>query len=160
MVRTNGEYRVMKKRKSWREKLEKEAEPKVVDDPKGRGRMLVPTPLLVDELVRRVPRGKLVTVSQIRKKLAKDFGADLTCPLVTGLFLRIVAETAEEDLANGREDITPYWRVIKDDGTLNPKFPGGGKVQAQYLKKEGITVIRMGKNKLKVENFEKYLYKF
>ncbi len=101
-------------------------EPKIVDDPEGRGRMLVPTPLLVDALIRKIPRGNLLTVRDLRKKLARDFGADLTCPLATGWFIRIVAEAAEEDLKEGRKkpkDITPYWRV-KSNGSLNDKFRG------------------------------------
>ncbi|MCD6086424.1 MAG: MGMT family protein [Candidatus Hydrothermae bacterium] len=146
----------MARRKSWREKLEKEGEPRIVDDPKGRGRMLIPTPLMVDELVRKIPPGKLVTVSQLRDKLARDFGADFTCPLVTGIFLKIVAETAEEDLGRGKKDISPYWRVVKDDGSLNPKFPGEGKIQAQYLRKEGHEVLLI-RNKYRVMDYKSRL---
>ena len=68
----------MKSKLSWREKLEKPQQPKLVQIPPkmsrfGKGIMLIPTPMLVDELVRRVPKGKLVTVSEIRRKLAADF---------------------------------------------------------------------------------------
>ena len=113
-----------KTRKSWREKLEADQKRKIVDDPKGRGRLLIPKPLDVDALMRQVGNGKLVTVDQIRGRLAKDYRADLTCPLCTGIFLRISAEAAEEDLSRGETKITPYWRVIKADGSLNEKFPG------------------------------------
>ncbi len=120
--------------------------------------MLVPTPLLIDELIRKVPERKLVTINQIRERLAEDFKADSACPLTTGILIRIVAEAAEEDLRDRREEITPYWRVVKDDGSLNPKFPGGVKAQAEKLKKEGhkITAGR-SKTKLKVRDFEKAL---
>ena len=97
----------------------------------GTGIMLIPTPKLVEELLRRIPKGKLVTVGEIRRRLAADFAADVTCPLTTGIFVRIVAEAAEEDRANGRQRIAPYWRVVKDDGGLNPKFPGGEQLQAR-----------------------------
>ena len=138
--------------------------PKVVKVPAkwkkrfGGRRVLVPTPLLVDGLMRKVPKGKLVTVKQIRERLAKDFNADSTCPLTTGIFVRIAAETAEEDLRKGKKRITPYWRVVKPDGSLNEKFPGGVKAQAIHLKKEG-HAIQQGKSKemLKVKDFEKYL---
>jgi len=123
--------------KSAREKLERQGLPKVVDNPRGRGRMLIPKPLDVDALVRRVQRGKLATVDQIRERLARDFGADLTCPLTTGIFLRIAAEAAEEDASRGERDITPYWRVIKGDGSLNEKLPGGVEAHAQHLRNEG-----------------------
>jgi len=126
-----------KARKSSREKLEREGLPKVVDNPRGRGRMLIPNPLDVDALVRQIHKGKLATVDQIRERLAKDSGADLTCPLTTGIFLRIAAEVAEEDASRGEREITPYWRVIKGDGSLNEKLPGGVEAQAARLRKEG-----------------------
>ncbi|MBA3044161.1 hypothetical protein FP804_03390, partial [archaeon] len=141
----------MKTRKTWREKLENPPEglPKVVKGPAkwkrfGGRRVLVPTPLLVDGLMRKVLKGKLVTVKQIRERLAKDFNADSTCPLTTGIFVRIAAETAEEDLRKGKKRITPYWRVVKPDGGLNEKFPGGVKAQVARLKEEG-HIIQQGK---------------
>lgn len=151
----------MKSKLSWREKLEKEQQPKIVDVPPkmsrfGKGKMLIPTPLLVDELVRRIPKGKLVTVSELRRKLAADFGADVTCPLTTGIFVRIAAEAAEEDRANRRRRVTPYWRVVKDDGSLNPKFPGGEKQQSQCLQADGLSVVQKGK-RVVVRDFEQRL---
>ena len=147
-----------KTRKSWREKLETEQEPKVVNDPRGRGKMLIPRPLDVDALIRKIQKGKLVTDSQIRERLAKDFHANLTCPMTTGIFIRIAAETAEEDLTSGVTEITPYWRVIKSDGSLNEKFPGGTDAQAAHLREEGHTIEPgKGKKPPKVKDFEKAL---
>jgi alkylated DNA nucleotide flippase Atl1 len=145
----------------WREKLEKPQQPKLVKVPPkmsrfGKGTMLIPTPKLVDELIRRIPKGKLVTVSELRRKLAADFAADVTCPLTTGIFVRIAAEAAEEDRANGRRRITPYWRVVKDDGGLNPKFPGGEHLQARWLRSEGLSIVRKGERAM-VLDFEKCL---
>ena len=151
-------------RTRWREKLEKPQQPKVVDIPPGmarfgKGTMLVPTPKLVDDLIRKVPKGKLVTVGELRRKLAVDFGADVTCPLTTGIFVRIAAEAAEEDRASGRKRITPYWRVIKDDGSLNPKFPGGVTQQRRQLRIEGSETLRKGKKPPVVRDFEQKLHK-
>lgn len=147
-----------KTRKTWREKLETEQEPKVVDDPRGRGRMLIPRPLDVDALMRKIQKGKLVTDSQIRERLAKDFHANLTCPMTTGIFIRIAAETAEEDLSRGVTEITPYWRVIKADGSLNEKFPGGVETQTTHLREEGHAIEpAKGKKPPKVIDFEKSL---
>jgi len=126
-----------KARKSSREKLEREGLPKVVDNPRGRGRMLIPNPLAVDALVRKIHKGKLATVDQIRERLAREFGADITCPLTTGIFLRIAAEVAEEDANRGQSEISPYWRVIRSDGSLNEKLPGGVEAQAARLREEG-----------------------
>jgi 6-O-methylguanine DNA methyltransferase, DNA binding domain len=152
-----------KSRTSWREKLEKPQQPKVVSiAPRmshfGQGTMLIPTPKLVDETIRQVPKRKLVTVGEIRRKLAADFAADVTCPLTTGIFVRIAAEAAEEARANGQKKITGYWRVIKDDGSLNPKFPGGVSRQSRNLRLEGFSLGRSGK-KIVVKDFEIHLAK-
>jgi len=145
----------------WRVKLEKPQEPKLVKVPPkmsqfGKGTMLIPTPKLVDELIRRIPKGKLVTVGELRRKLAADFAADVTCPLTTGIFVRIAAEAAEEDRANGRRRITPWWRVVKDDGGLNPKFPGGEQRQTRCLRDDGLSIVRKGKRAV-VRDFEESL---
>jgi hypothetical protein len=150
-------------RTSWREKLEKPQVPKVVNIPPkmsrfGKGTMLIPTPKLVDDLIRKVPKGKLVTIGELRRKLAAEFEADVTCPLTTGIFVRIAAEAAEEDRANGRQRLTPYWRVIKDDGSLNPKFPGAPEKQSRYLRSEGFALVRNSKKPPAVKQFERTLY--
>ena len=153
-------------RKSWHEKLEQPVAglPKVCEVPDkwvkmmGGRRILVPTPLMVDEYVRTVPKHRLVTVGQIRRRLAEPFQADSTCPLTTGIFLRIISEAAEEDRQAGKKQITPYWRVIKDDGSLNPKFPGGVEAHAVKLKEEGHEIVRgSGKKPPRVVDFEKSL---
>jgi hypothetical protein len=150
-------------RTPWRDKLQKPQQPKVVEIPPkmsrfGRGTMLIPTPMLVDRLVRKVPKGKLITGSELRRKLAADFDTNTTCPLTTGIFLRIAAEAAEEDRANGKRRLTPYWRVIRDDGSLNPKYPGGVESQIRYLRAEGFTAVRRGKKPPVVKEFERRLY--
>jgi hypothetical protein len=153
-------------RKSWREKREHTVPglPKVCEVPDkwvkmmGGRRILVPTPKLVDEYVRTVPARRLVTVGQIRRRLAEPFQADSTCPLTTGIFLRIISEAAEEDRQAGANPITPYWRVVKDDGSLNPKFPGGVEAQAQRLREEGHAILTgKGKKPPRVADFENSL---
>lgn len=145
----------MKTQKSWREKLEGEnlSHGKIV-------KMLIPKPLDIDTLIREIPEGKLVTDEQIRVRLAKDNYADSTCSKVTGIFIRIIAEAAEEDLLKGKNQITPYWRVIKKDGRLNPKLPGGVEAQSAHLREEGHKIeAGKGKNPPIVKDFEKYFHK-
>ena len=151
-------------RTSWREKIEKPQDVKIVKIPPemsrfGSGTMLIPTPKLIDAMIRKVPKGKLVTVSELRRKLARDFRTDVTCPLTTGIFVRIAAEAAEEDRANGKKRIAPYWRVIKDDGSMNPKFPGGIAQQTRYLRAEGFAVANQGKTP-RVQDFDGRLFEF
>lgn len=135
----------------WREKLEKRQESKVVKVPPkmqarfGTGTMLIPRPLDVDALIRRARRGQLITPTQIREALARQHKADVTCPLTTGIFIRIAAEAAAEEARQGAVRVTPYWRVVADDGALNPKFPGGVAAQAAKLRAEGHTIVRIGR---------------
>lgn len=148
-----------KARKTAREKLEARQQAEVVDDRRGRGKMLIPRPLDVDALVRRVPPGKLVTVDQIRERLAGDHNADLTCPLCTGIFLRLSAEAAEEDRARGEEEISPYWRVLKTGGGLNDRLPGGVEAQAVRLAEEGHSIEPgKGKKAPRLRGFERCLH--
>ena len=91
----------------------------------GHGMMLIPTALEVDAMVRKIPRGQVSTIAQIRRRLARWHNVDVTCPLVTGIFLRIVAEAAEEDRASGRHDITPYWRVVRRRWRVECEVSGG-----------------------------------
>jgi hypothetical protein len=149
----------MRTRKSWREKLEKIQEPKVVTIPAkmrkrfGEGTMLIPRPLDVDAMIRTVKKGCLVTQSEIRNALAGRFQADVTCPITTGIFVRIAAEAAEEDARAGKKRVTPYWRVVRDDGGLIEKLPGGVEAQARRLRAEGHAIDRT--RKPRVLNFEK-----
>lgn len=137
----------MRTRTSWREKLERVHAAKIVPVPPrmqeqlGAGTLLIPTPLDVDAIIRRVPSGKLTTVGRIRRALARDAGADVACPLTTGIFLRIAAEAAEEDRTRGAKQVTPYWRVVRDNGALIDKFPGGARAHADHLGQEGHDIL-------------------
>ena len=140
------------KRKSWREKLaDSKGLPKVgrIDGKLSRrwgtGTMVIPAPAEVDAIMRRVPRGKLITINEIRSKLAKKHGVTMACPITTGIFAWIAAHAAEEAAADGAKRITPYWRTLKTGGELNPKYPGGIKKVKQLLKREGHRVIARGK---------------
>jgi len=103
----------------------------------GKGTMLLPAPCDVESVIRGIRKGTVMAVSQIRESLRAKYGTDSVCPLVTGIFVRISAEAAEEEARKGKARITPYWRVVKDDGSLNPKFPGGVERQAARLRDEG-----------------------
>ena len=154
-------------RKTWREKFENVPEglPKVVEGNSakwekrfGGQRVLIATPKLVDEVIRRVKKGKLITINQIRERLARDFQADATCPLTTGIFVHIVSEVAEEDRKAGKKDVTPYWRVLKSGGRFNEKYPGGAARQARLLRSEGHRIeVRNGRRPLKVKDYERRL---
>ena len=140
----------------WSAKLRKDMKHLVTPDPKGRGQMLLPTPMLVAQEIATVPKGALITASTLRSRLARRFGADFTCPLMTGIFFNIIAGAAEEQLAAGQPPLAPYWRVIRDDGSLSPKTPDGPECQAEHLRAEG-HAIQSQQNKLLVNDYEERL---
>lgn len=154
------------KGKTWREKLDQHHpnHGKIMPIPPsmrkkcGTGTILIPRPRDVDSIMRSVRKGRLITVTQIRERLAKAAGANCACPLTTGIFVRVAAEVAEEDARDGRTRITPYWRSVKDGGKLNEKYPGGVEAQAKRLRDEGFEVEdnRRG-HPSRVKGFEAYL---
>jgi hypothetical protein len=153
----------MKARKTWREKLtDSKGLPKVgkvegkMTTRWGTGTMVIPAPLEVDELMRRVPKGKLVTIHELRAALAKKHGVNIACPITTGIFSWIAAHAADESSKEGAKRITPYWRTLKTGGELNPKYPGGIAALKRQLQREGHKVVQRGKRFL-VADFEKSL---
>ena len=155
----------MGRKKSWREKLDNSKNlprVEVITDKMskrwGSGTIVIPAPKEVDEIMKKVPKGKLVTINQIRQMLASKHEATIGCPLTTGIFARISAEAAMEEALEGKKRITPYWRTLKSDGELNPKYPGGIEGQKVRLESEGHSVMQKGK-KFIVENYESFLVK-
>lgn len=155
----------MKPRKTWREKL---ADSK--DLPKtgrvtgrmtkrwGTGTMVIPAPIEVDALMKKVPRGKVTTINELRAALARQHCVDIGCPMTTGIFAWIAAHAAEEAAAEGTKRITPYWRTLKTGGELNAKYPGGVAALKRKLAAEGHRVVKKGKRHL-VANLEGVLFK-
>ena len=122
----------------------------------GEGTIVIPAPIEVDGVMRKIPKGKLTTINDIREYLAKKHGATIGCPITTGIFANIAAHAAEEDELEGKKRITPYWRTLKKGGEINEKYPGGTEEQIKKLETEGFSVIVKGK-KAKVVDFNKYL---
>jgi hypothetical protein len=105
-----------------------------------------------------VPKGKLITINEIRIYLAKKHRVTIGCPITTGIFAWIAAHAAEEAAEDGAKRITPYWRTLKSGGELNPKYPGGIPNLKIHLEAEGHRVLKKGKRYL-VADFQKALAK-
>jgi hypothetical protein len=153
----------MARKKSWQEKLhDSKGLPKVgrvmgkMTAKWGRGTMVVPAPLEVDEVMRKVPKGKLVTINEIRSFLAEKHRVSIGCPITTGIFAWIAAHAAAEASGEGKKRITPYWRTLKAGGELNAKYPGGITGLKARLEAEGHRVVQKGKRFL-VDDFAKSL---
>jgi hypothetical protein len=85
--------------------------------------MLIPSPKLIDDFIRKIPKGKQVDMAQMRSQLATLHRAEVSCPVTTGIFLRIVVEAANEAHEKGvaMSAITPVWRVIDPKAALLKK---------------------------------------
>ena len=82
--------------------------PKKLEKSWGIGKFVMPTPLEVNDLMKKVPKGKLMTINQIRKKFATKYKTTTACPIVTGIFVNVVARAAEEELRQGKKSCLLY----------------------------------------------------
>src|SRR5262245_15710040 len=161
--RTTGEASMAKTRKSWREKLLDDKGLPKVGRVEGRmvrrwgtGTMVIPAPVEVDALMKRVPRGRLATIDTLRSSLAATHRVTLACPLTTGIFAWIEAHAADEAERQGRRPVAPYWRLRKNSGELNPRYPGGVANLRARLAAEGHRVVQRGQRHF-VADYERAL---
>ncbi len=122
----------------------------------GGDKMYFAPPIEYDKVMKLVPYGKVTTVGNIREYFAKLSGADFTEPITAGIFTSIVAWASYQR----SENETPYWRTLKANGELNPKYPGGVEEQRKKLELEGHIVIQKGRKNIKyyVQNYENVLF--
>lgn len=133
-------------RNTWTQKLDNGRDPKVVILPKpycgvqAGCKLFVGTPLLVKQFIESIPSGESTTVALMRDDLAAQWNADVTCPTSTGIFVRIVAEAALEDLAKGMPEkaITPFWRVVDESSPVAAKLSCGPEFIRRKRESEGL----------------------
>ncbi|PYG86551.1 alkylated DNA nucleotide flippase Atl1 [Ruminiclostridium sufflavum DSM 19573] len=122
----------------------------------GGSKMYFAPPKAYDNVMKAVPYGKVLTTGQIREYFAAGNNSDFTDPITAGIFVSIAAWASEQR----RDDKTPYWRTLKANGELNPKYPGGIDAQKEKLEAEGHTIIKRGRTNIRyyVLNFMDSLY--
>jgi hypothetical protein len=118
--------------------------------------VVIVNPSEVVEIMKKVPKRKLITIVEICKKIAQNHKVKGCCSLTTGIFIMTAANAAEEADKQGRNLGIPYWRTLKSDGFLNEKFPGGAEAQKKKLENEGFIVTQKGK-KFLVQNYQNFL---
>lgn len=132
--------------KSWTRKFE-DARPSEVKisasdimGMKAGQKMLIPSPALIDAWLRDLPRGQAGDIAVLREDLARANGAEVTCPLTTGIFLRIVAEKTVDELDAGLpvEAVAPVWRLLDAKAKLTRKLGGRAAVLADQRLAEGL----------------------
>lgn len=122
----------------------------------GGNRMYFAPPIDYDRIMRQIPLGKVITIEKIREYFAKQSKADFTEPITAGIFVSIAAWASHQR----SEDKTPYWRTLKANGELNPKYPGGITAQKEKLEAEGHTIIQKGRTNIRyfVKDYEESLF--
>jgi alkylated DNA nucleotide flippase Atl1 len=113
------------------------------------GRMLKPSRMSIEALIRRIPAGKLITTDALRAELARQFQVEVTCPSDTQKALRAIASDA-----SGR---SAFWRVVKKNGEFMSIFPGGIAAQAARLQAEGLEVDATRKAP-RVKDFSEHVF--
>ena len=147
----------------WREKLAAyKGLPKVQPIPErmrgrhGEGTIAIPSPQEVDAAIRLLPERSLATLEQLASHVARQHGATIGCTVTTSIFAALVAKAADADERAGASTVTPYWRAIRNNGELNPKYPGGIDNLMARLEAEGHVVVQRGK-RFFVEHYRRKL---
>jgi hypothetical protein len=154
----------MTKRRSALDFLNSGREPHIVPSiPRGApgfaeakgGAMVVSSPREVDDFVRRLEAGQVITLDALRFAIAARHAVAVACPVSTAIFANMGARAAEECRQNGvaPNELSPWWRVLRRGGFLNPKLPGGVERQRALLEAEGVRVSSLRKQ-LAVFDFE------
>ncbi|HKU99996.1 MAG TPA: hypothetical protein VJR58_32170 [Vineibacter sp.] len=133
-------------KKTWTEKLSAPVRHQVKPAPldiagmKKGEIMLIPSPRIIDDFIRKIPRGTSMDVKTLRLKLARRYKAEVTCPITTGFHLRTVAEAAYEAHMQGAglEEITPFWRVLDADTPTTQRLACGAPFVTRQRAREGL----------------------
>ena len=140
-----SERKRMALKKSWAEKMLTKKESKIkridfdfADIPAG-SIMFIATPKIIEDYTKQIPKGKNITLKTMRKDLAIANNSDYTCPVTTGIFLRLVAEANYEKYLQNKslKGIAPFWRVIEPDSPLGKKLSFGKDFIIQQRDIEG-----------------------
>lgn len=118
------------------------------------GSMVVSSPAEVDALVRGIGPGEVATLDELRAALSRRHGTATACPVSTAIFAGMSARAAEEMRQAGtpRDELTPWWRLLKRGGFLNPKLPGGVERQRALLEAEGVRVTTLRRQMVVIDH--------
>lgn len=89
--------------------------------------MLISSPGEIANYLARIPRGETRTIDRLRNEMARRAGAQSMCPVTTAIYLKVVAEVALQDLAEGEpfETVIPFWRVVTPDSKVAKRLSCG-----------------------------------
>ena len=112
--------------------------------------MLIPSPEQMQEVFNDIPTGGTMDIKEFRADIAARAGADIVCPMVTGILWRVIAEASDEEIVDGNPPYAAWWRVTVD-GKGNPRLPGGVARHRSLLLEEGVE-LKAPKVKIQAAN--------
>ena len=130
-----------KKPTDWRKRFHAAKSPHIVmlhtdfAGVKAGNTMLISSPGEIANYLARVPRGEIRTIDRLRNELARKAGAQSMCPVTTAIYLKVVAEVALTDLAEGKpvDQVIPFWRVVLPDSKVAGKLSCGREHVAHLI---------------------------
>jgi alkylated DNA nucleotide flippase Atl1 len=123
-------------------RLRAEPRPESVADASG-ARKRLPTPEMVAETIAAIPRGEVMTMRELRERLAERYGVR-GCAASVGISVQRLVRTAAALLRRGQQAPWPVWRLVRDDGTLHPGWPLDARFRASVLRNEGRAIVWTG----------------
>jgi len=121
----------------------------------GKGKMLHPATSKIEELIKTIPKGKVATINTLAKRLSKDFGTDITCPMRTGNILKKIAERYSIDTIDFQN---PFWRIIRSDKLIIKSK--NMELWAAQIEDEGFKLIYTKSDAIKVDVSESEIFIF
>ena len=121
----------------------------------GKGKMLHPSIDDVEALLKMVPKGKITTIEALAKRLAQNFGTDVTCPMRTGNAIKKISDRYVDE---SFDEQIPFWRVIRSNQQLI-KSKNYERSAAQ-IETEGFELTYLKSKEVKVSYSEDQLFLF
>ncbi len=153
-----------KKKKTWVQKMNSYKDlPKIQEmsgklkEIHGSGRILLPAPSDIYEIMKSIPEGTIITIDQIGEILKEHYKVDVVDLVRLGLFAKICAHASQEKRKLDHSVFFPFWRTLKRDGSLNPNYPGGIAIQKRLLEREGHLVVKRA-TKFIVKDYQKTMF--
>jgi hypothetical protein len=132
--------------KTWEEKFNqsKKVVIKTMDrsfaDVKIGETLILPTTKIIDDYINAIPKGEQRTIEEFRIETAKKHKVNKTCPVMTNMNFKIVAELSVEKLNTkiNSESASPFWRMVKPTDPIVKKFSFDNSVIQNLRDKEGL----------------------
>ncbi len=89
--------------------------------------MLISSPGELANYIARIPRGETRSIDRLRNEMARKAKAQAMCPVTTAIYLKVVAEVALTDLAEGKplDSVIPFWRVVTPESKVAKRLSCG-----------------------------------